>query len=45
MNKKIMPLTFLVSFTTLWGYEACKGLGKDTENTGKNTQEMVKKNQ
>ena len=46
MKKKIVLFIFIIgSISVLMGCNASKGLGKDVENTGKNIQETVDKNQ
>ena len=46
MNKALVMYALIFAvLTTVVGCEASKGLGKDVENTGKNIQETVDKNQ
>ena len=45
MNNRILLSLLVLSFVTMIGCEASKGVGKDLENTGKNIQDAVDKNQ
>jgi len=45
MAKEIMLSVLIISVIALAGCNASKGFGKDIENTGKNIQDTVDKNQ
>jgi predicted small secreted protein len=45
MKKMILSMLVFSTIVTLIGCEASKGAGKDIENTGKNVQSTVDRNQ